>query len=721
MDRLTKLRCLSSSSQTSFGNGYETANDDSATSGSFYFSAIESDNDHAEASKDEGDTLSRPVTSDYTTDDQTLENDFSLEEVSTIRKPMIIEASPATVKIASQMNGKYMGVASTPARITRRSLKTPGKTPRSVKCTNLSGIDKLDTSNEKSSIMLKMREPKFLDSSTVDNDVSHSNLDTTALSAADSPGIAANKSSETDNALANFFASLNTKNFIPVPQIIITAPQEVTTKATATTEKENCPSPVQRRRSARKSLSYKMENGPKTRSSILTNVNSGNRVASPITKVTRKSSLVKILPERLKEMRKANQLTEMIKFRRSVSSTRSVLSSAEPAPGLSAKEDIVGDCIKVNDKSYKPITAIPKPAEKDLLKRKSVVPAAVVRKSMIPAKMVRQSINPNTNFANQKVPVKVPARTTLVSSSNALRKRSIAPNIDKIEPLPKRKSVVPTNIKSMTENDGKLSRTRPATTAATVPFKKPETFSCDTCQHTFRLKTSLESHRKLAHQNPTNSPKQEGSNKKSDDSLATKCRHCAKEFVSSRILSNHILTNCLKIPPLEKRKLLIQEENHRAATAKPTGETTRPNRSHLIRPSTVAAVRQNLLAVVRDKVPNTSVDGESSDTSTTSSIKNSTANNIASKRRTATGAVRKRTTCATGISRTPKKEVKCHFCNRRFLNTVEYALHVEAHTKAVEPLKKDEEPAEPKDDLYLQDAAEIMQKLATLKNRIQKR
>lgn len=38
-----------------------------------------------------------------------------------------------------------------------------------------------------------------------------------------------------------------------------------------------------------------------------------------------------------------------------------------------------------------------------------------------------------------------------------------------------------------------------------------------------------------------------------------------------------------------------------------------------------------------------------------------------------------------GISRTPNKELKCHLCARRFLNAVEYALHVQAHAKNGKP------------------------------------
>ncbi|XP_029710544.1 nucleolar protein dao-5 [Aedes albopictus] len=732
MNRLAKLRLRSSSgvglnaSCQSLGNGagYETANDESITSGcSLYYSVTEEADANgtatnevvAEGLEDEEQQKKVAAEKEDNSIDATLENDFSVEEVSTIRKPMIVAASPATVKIASKMSCKYLGVSSTPAKVLCRSA---GK--------NLSGIAKLNETDEKQpmpSAMKKMREPKLSEGSSADDgEESKMTLESSVQSVVERGTPAAGHKSFGTNVLAQFFESLDVNKASPVPQIKVSDPDGMVKLATPEKRresnslenffeslkkqpdqepkegKENKPI-SERKKAVRKSLIPKIaeETRPKTRSSLFGVAD--NRVASPIVKPSRKSSTVRLIPDRLKEMRKANQ-SDLVKVtRKSVipPPTKTIVAqvSKVPEPKMStssdAGEDIVGDSIKVgpNRNSMVPApkvgtttstTAIKPITSGVALKRKSVMPPVVSRRSVLPAKNPRRSVV----SAPSKVALKVPAKTTLTSSDTSRRttlgkRPTTDSSIDRPEPLAKqRKSLAPVK-EAKTDRSPKdtqsrpISRIRPPSIAgstAPVPFKKPETFNCETCQRPFRLKSSLETHKKLAHQAAT--PSSDGT-PPGATTPDTKCRYCSKSFINGKILSNHMISNCLKIPIPDKRKLLAQDDRERAKSSPSRGT---PIANGFLKPPTASGSATSL----------------DTDTSTSSSIGDTSANSSSASTRPAaskTGAIRKpvRTGVGhTGITRTPKKEMKCHLCNRRYLNAVEYALHVQAHAKGMESL-----------------------------------
>lgn len=454
MDRLAKLRHRSSvglnSSSTSSvtGVGYETANDESITSGcSMYFSMTEGDVAVSPLDEDKLDCLKEDQTlscSHVTVEvtDQTLQNDFSVEEVSTIRKVTIAQASPATVEVASQMSVKYMGVSSTPARALRSAQKVKPTTPASSK-KDLSGFAELNqTADKKSnSIMRKMREPKLSEcSSAEEGEDSRITLDSSVQSAVGIERAAAQASNKSygTNVLSNFFASLNVNKSSPlVPEIKVDKVGEENGDRTPSKrrdsnslqnffeslkkdpvpdqEKENKPRTVERRKSVRKSLIPKVPGERlQTRNSILTSA-SENRVASPIAKPAKKTNLVKMIPEKLKQMRKAAQSDLVSVKRKSVipaPTARSVIANSkitetektvvnskiEEIKEVNASEqneDIVGDCLKVG--VAKAVTAERKTTPKISKIRKSIMPtAAVSRRSVVPPKTLRRSVAPTT-------------------------------------------------------------------------------------------------------------------------------------------------------------------------------------------------------------------------------------------------------------------------------------------------------------------------------------
>ncbi|XP_055617399.1 serine-rich adhesin for platelets [Toxorhynchites rutilus septentrionalis] len=787
MDRLAKLRHrssvgLNSSSTSSLtGTGYETANDESITSGcSMYYSMTEgeeapSPRTGAEARDDckEDQTLSCSHATVEVTD-QTLQNDFSVEEVSTIRKVTIaLKASPATVEIASQMSVKYMGVSSTPAKGPPSARKVKPKTPAG-NGNDLSGFAELNGTGDKKSlsIMRKMREPKLSEcSSTEEGDDSRFALDSSVRSAVEIEKIAAvgNKSYGT-NVLSNFFASLDVNKCSPrIPEIKVDEPVEDKTDKTDKTPpkrrdsnslqnffeslkkdpmpdrgKENKPaSAVERRKSVRKSLMPKAsEERAKTRSSLLA-VASPNRAASSIVKSAKKANPVKLIPEKLKQMRRAAQLDLVSVKRKSVVPAPMVRAAVVANPKADEKEptvdkskneetvdnkkdnDVVGDCLKVGASEAGGI-AVKKASPKIPKLRKSIMPTAVrSRRSVVPAAITAQS----------KVSLRIPAKTTLASSEsarrNSLGKRpSVQTKTERTEqPLAKlRKSLAPVKEATASKQPPKkevtkplASRIRPPTATGASVFKKPDSFTCDICQRSFRLKLTLEGHKKSTHPHGTGSPSSrtagsDGGATTSKSTDANKCRHCAKSFASAKILSNHLASNCVKIPLLEKRKLLAQNEQQRAASAKTT--TTLPTndrstRERMVRPSTSRADSSN-----RENSSN------NSDTSTSSSIGDTSTNTSGGKltNNNNNSTSRKLAVGHTGITRTPKKEMKCHLCVQRFLNAVEYALHVQTHVKGISAQESPEATtlAPERDEnglLRMDDAKQILQKLAFVRKR----
>ncbi|XP_053699439.1 zinc finger protein 532 [Sabethes cyaneus] len=745
MDRLVKLRHRLSpgivslnGSSTSLGAGYETANDDSLTSGcSMYFSMTDDEPGNAEQQTEE---KSARVSNGHrngedSSIDKTLENDFSVEEVSTIRKPVLAHASPATVKLANKMSVKYLGVSSTPAKLLRSAGKKIAVTPGS-ETDNLSGLAKLDETDEakhSSSMLQKMREPKMSDCSSEDAEESKITLEGSVIVAV--PGLEGNKSFGT-NVLANFFANLDVNKGTPIPEIKVNQPDGKPVEVGQTPpkgresnplktffeslkknpdnkpEKENQPQ-SDRRKSVRKSLIPKAPtNNSKIRSPLVRGSISENRVASPIAKPARKSVLTKMIPDKLKEMRKTNQM-ELVNFKRKsvIPSPKAVALKPEtvPKPTLPpSRAKPVGDSLRTVSAMRKSVIPGGKPSP---LKRKSVVPTAIAsRRSVLPAKNSRRSVVPPFSSAvppTKIVPLRVPSKTTVTSSDTSLKsvlgkRASTAATADgSAEPVSKlRKSLAPVkeSISSLRRVSPRavsapkvISRIRPPSTnpeAAGTGFKKPETLACETCQRVFRFKSSLESHRKIVHQNGslTQTTKASGPSKgnKSSESIPTetRCRFCSKSFANEKFLSNHVVSNCDKIPLLEKRKLLAHEEQQRAAAI---GRS-----SPRARPATVPRAKMD--STGSNKSNNRSAEVTPSDTSTSSSVGDTSTASASSltgaggggggngKKRPQVMSASKRAIGHSGIVRTPKREMKCHHCGRGFLNAVEYGLHVQAHS-----------------------------------------
>lgn len=729
---------MNASTTSSLAAGYETANDDSLTSGSgsMYFSMTDGGGDATKtAEEDEGavpedePTLSGTLASAGHSSgvvDQTLENDFSVEEVSTIRKATIAHASPATVQVAAGMAVKYLGVSSTPA-----APKTPKQVPSTKQ--DLSGFDQLE---QTPSIMKKMRDPKTPAESPYVEDPEESKvtLDGSGMQEPPPPG---NKSYGT-NVLANFFASLDVNSKTPVqPEIKVSAPEEVQPAATST---GITPTTNKRESNSLENFFESLKKNPAigpsasstrrkslVRKSLIPKVAPivANRVASPI---SRRSTAVRLIPDKLREMRKTtNQAADqLVQFRRK--------SVAVPTASATTTTTKKSEEVPVRKSMAVAAVKAASTANSATLKRKSVVPAtANGRRSVLPAvPAVRRGVISAT--AAPRVALKIPAKTTLsngpdsTSASNSastrrtlLGKRPATAATDKVMTPPaaeqpaakQRKSLAPVKeaspaIRVSPRNKpatAPQSRIRPPTVAAA--FKKPETFTCDHCQRIFRLRSSYETHLKTVHQNPATQPSPSKSSSETGPSSAgAKCQYCGKAFAGARFLTNHVVSNCSKVPLPEKRRLLAEGERERAANLKRTPDGAKKRMS--LRPPTTTASNRSA---------SSTRSGDETDTSTSSSS-GATTSGSGGRKKVAVS------TSGGGISRTPNKELKCHLCARRFLNAVEYALHVQAHAKNgksavggggdgenVENLAKEDQPEQ---EITSAAVSKLVQKLATL-------
>lgn len=135
-----------------------------------------------------------------------------------------------------------------------------------------------------------------------------------------------------------------------------------------------------------------------------------------------------------------------------------------------------------------------------------------------------------------------------------------------------------------------------------------------------------------------------------------KCKYCDKFFAKSHGMSTHLLENCEKIPSSARRQLLQKEKTIDNANSKQVSRRK------------TFAIRQD-----NDSIPKysrffvslTNEDGAVIDVE--NGLKNLRAE------------LRKIKGPHAGITRTPSKTIRCHICNKLFLDCVEYADHTTNH------------------------------------------
>lgn len=143
-----------------------------------------------------------------------------------------------------------------------------------------------------------------------------------------------------------------------------------------------------------------------------------------------------------------------------------------------------------------------------------------------------------------------------------------------------------------------------------------------------------------------------------------KCQYCDKPFVKEHALKIHLFEKCEKIPAARRRQLLQIDERNKAINnnCKPSSEKPFNNaRSFDI----VLKTSRFFVDLTNEAV--SGINGERSDNVAAIDLNGLTAD------------LKKYSNAHLGVKRTPSKSIRCHVCNKIFLNCAEYAAHVTDH------------------------------------------
>ncbi|EDV30258.1 uncharacterized protein Dana_GF23037 [Drosophila ananassae] len=276
------------------------------------------------------------------------------------------------------------------------------------------------------------------------------------------------------------------------------------------------------------------------------------------------------------------------------------------------------------------------------------------RRSYLPT----SSVESRTYSFKQRMSVVVkttlnsPARKLSAGGSLAVGRRSCLPVA---KPKLGTKSVAVSSSRTPQNIPTKVIKQTPKTTL-------PVIYNCKTCDATFRVKSLLDMHVRM-HDMVENGPK---SLKRLNtntvgggtSALGSKnsCKYCDKNFALERALHIHLMQNCSKIPPGEKRKLQFTELNHEKKAQLPKiGASNAVNQ-----PCTLSQKTQQRFSMIPSKA--------------TSSFEPPMAPPSTKK-------VPKKAAHA-GVYRTPTKTVPCHICKQSFKSILEFTNHsLTVHTK----------------------------------------
>ncbi|KAH8354353.1 hypothetical protein KR084_008575, partial [Drosophila pseudotakahashii] len=245
-----------------------------------------------------------------------------------------------------------------------------------------------------------------------------------------------------------------------------------------------------------------------------------------------------------------------------------------------------------------------------------------------------------------KTTLNSPARKLSVGGGLAVSRRSCLP-VSKLSKGTNRKSLAVTNGRSPPKITTKLTK---------PPVKSiPETvFKCKTCAAPFRLKSLLDMHMRM-HDLVDSGPK---TLKRLNTNPPTgacgsknRCKYCDKNFALERALHIHLMRNCEKIPPAEKRKLEFTELNHEKKAQLPK-----------VGPSNV----------INQPAPMTMPQKPQHRMSTLPRMASS--NGAQSMAPPSVKKVPKNVAHA-GVYRTPTKTVPCHICKQSFKSILEFTNH----------------------------------------------
>ncbi|KAH8294984.1 hypothetical protein KR018_004875, partial [Drosophila ironensis] len=256
-----------------------------------------------------------------------------------------------------------------------------------------------------------------------------------------------------------------------------------------------------------------------------------------------------------------------------------------------------------------------------------------------------------------KTTLNSPARKLSSGGSVASSRRSCLP-VAKPKVTAGRKSVAVTGTLTTEKTISKLTKlTKPPGKSA-----PPAAHNCKVCGSVFRVKSLLDTHVRT-HDLVDKPPlKRINTNPWAPGSAGKNCcKYCDKSFALERALHIHLLQNCCKIPPGEKRKLQFTELNHETKAKLPklaaVGVAAHSSTSALgAKPEPRMSIMPPAKAAPQGGDPPMAPPS--------------------------TKKVPKKVAHA-GVYRTPTKTVPCHICKQSFKSILEFTNHsLTVHAKA---------------------------------------
>ncbi|XP_067616762.1 uncharacterized protein [Eurosta solidaginis] len=354
-------------------------------------------------------------------------------------------------------------------------------------------------------------------------------------------------------------------------------------------------------------------------------------------------------------------------------------------------------CAIVGQQNWKSLGANNLPSKSN---RKSMLPLGKTPQSAIglapPIETKVQTVTntttattkPTTTITNQATNITKPVNTTVKQTTTTIASSKSIPS--------NRKSIYP-NDKAVNElqKPASVNRILPALNSkirqSVAGAKTSTSFVCSVCGSKYGIKSLLDAH-KRSHEGDgppafvkksTLATSSTAASTVSQTNVANKCKYCDKKFALVRALHIHLLQNCPKIPPKEKRKLTFHEMDH-------VEKAQLPAVFHGYSTQTKANPHQQGLTV------NALQHRSSSDLSSVSVSSQDSMNDkralaeITMIAKTAVAAVDsllpsemappsarsvKKSTAHTGVHRTPNKSIICHTCKIPFKTIMDHIQH----------------------------------------------
>ncbi|XP_052834919.1 uncharacterized protein LOC128251786 [Drosophila gunungcola] len=250
-----------------------------------------------------------------------------------------------------------------------------------------------------------------------------------------------------------------------------------------------------------------------------------------------------------------------------------------------------------------------------------------------------------------KTTLNSPARKLSAGGGLAVNRRSCLP-VSKLTKATNRKSLAVTSSRSPQKITPKLAKPP----AKSIP---DSVFNCKSCGTTFRLKSLLDMHMRV-HDLVDNGPKtlkRLNTNPAGAGVSKNRCKFCDKNFALERALHIHLMQNCDKIPPAEKRKLQFTELNHEKKAQLPKIGAT----SVVPAPVPVPQKPQHRMSTI-PRMASSKMAQPMAPPSVKKVPKN---------------------VAHAGVYRTPTKSVPCHICKQSFKSILEFTNHsLTVHAKS---------------------------------------